>query len=245
MCSLVVVAVGGSRRRSRAGPFARAAVVFFSCSSPVRSPVVVLVLVSRLLYGRRSARSEGAGGNGGQARDARGARASPWVVLAAAVEQGRSRAPRWSLLLLLFSRPVRRSARAPLLRSARGLAGARAPRAGARTCAERDATGSACAESERGAPSELAARGFARRVCFCVSGLCCSPLPALRAPLSRSACSARLRRGPAFLYNGNYPCMLLSFFLFPPRDKGARRVSCAPGRENSIMHQAATSIAYS
>ena len=32
-------------------------------------------------------------------------------------------APRWSLLLLLFSRPVRRSARAPLLRSARGPAG--------------------------------------------------------------------------------------------------------------------------
>ena len=57
-------AVGGSRRRSRAGPFARAAVVFFSCSSPVRSPVVVLVLVSRLLYGRRSVRSEGAAHGG-------------------------------------------------------------------------------------------------------------------------------------------------------------------------------------
>ena len=164
---LACVAVGGSRRRSRAGPFARAAVVlfscsspvrsssssssrafstaaaprgarargaggdggcardarrgwfsppqssravrarrgglFFSCSSPVRSPVVVLVLVSRLLYGRRSTRSEGAaGGDGGRARDARGARASPWVVLAAAVEQGRSRAPRWSSSLALL-----------------------------------------------------------------------------------------------------------------------------------------------
>jgi hypothetical protein len=54
--------VGGSRRRSRAETFARAAVVFFSCSSPVRSPVVVLV--SRLLYGRRSVRSEGAAHGG-------------------------------------------------------------------------------------------------------------------------------------------------------------------------------------
>ena len=65
-------AVGGSRRRSRAGPFARAAVVFFSCSSPVRSPVVVLV--SRLLYGRRSVRNKRAARlhrDGGRARDAR------------------------------------------------------------------------------------------------------------------------------------------------------------------------------
>ena len=95
---------------------------FFSCcSSAARSPVVVLV--SRLLFGRRSVRSEGAGGDGGRARDARGARASLWVVLAAAVEQGRSRAPRFSPLLLLFFCPVRRSARVPLFRSARGPAG--------------------------------------------------------------------------------------------------------------------------
>ena len=67
-----ICAVGGSRRRSRAGPFARAAVVFFSCSSPVRSPVVVLV--SRLLYGRRSVRNKRAARlhrDGGRARDAR------------------------------------------------------------------------------------------------------------------------------------------------------------------------------
>ena len=111
-------ATGGRARDARRGWFsppqssrvvrARRGGLFFSCSSPVRSPVVVLV--SRLLDGRRSTRSEGGGGDGGQARDARGARASLWVVLAAAVEQGRSRAPRWSLLLLLFSRPVRRSA---------------------------------------------------------------------------------------------------------------------------------------
>ena len=68
------VAVGGSRRRSRAGPFARAAVVFFSCSSPVRSPVVVLVLVSRLLYGRCSVRSEGAARGGRRVTRARRAR---------------------------------------------------------------------------------------------------------------------------------------------------------------------------
>ena len=83
---------------------------FSSCFSSVRSPVVVLV--SRLLYGRRSARSEGAargGRRGTRAQRAR-VRAPLWVVLAAAVEQGRSCAPRWSLLLLLFSRPVRCSA---------------------------------------------------------------------------------------------------------------------------------------
>ena len=44
--------------------------------------------------------------------------------------------------------------------------GARAPRAGARTRAERNATGAARGESEHGTPSsELAARGFARRAC--------------------------------------------------------------------------------
>ena len=106
-------AVGDSRRRSRAGPFARAAVIFFSCSSPVRSPVVVLV--SRLLYGRRSVRSEGAARGG---RRGTRARRAPWVVLAAAVEQGRSRAPRWSLLLLLFAHQIagRRPRLAPSLR---------------------------------------------------------------------------------------------------------------------------------
>ena len=63
-------------------------------------------------------RARHAGGDGGRARDARGARASPWVVLAAAVEQGRSRARRSGLLLLLFSRPVagRRPRLAPSLR---------------------------------------------------------------------------------------------------------------------------------
>ena len=45
---------------------------------------------------------------------------------------------------------------------------ARAPRAGARTRAERDTTRAARREPERGAPSELAARGFARRMCFFV-----------------------------------------------------------------------------
>ena len=80
---------GGRARDARRGWFsppessravrARRGGLFFSCSSPVRSPVVVFV--SCLLYGRRSTRSEGAGGDGGQARGARGARASPWVVL--------------------------------------------------------------------------------------------------------------------------------------------------------------------
>ena len=192
----------------------RAAVI---SSSSSLSPVGVLV--SRRLFGRRSVRSEGAGGRG---RRGTRARRAPWVVLAAAVEQGRSRTPRWSLLLLLFARPVacRRprlaSSRRPPLHAERGRGGrrgtrvsrrgwfsppqssravrtrrgglffscsspvpsvaprarrsfappagrrgARATRAGARTRAERDATGAACGESERGAPSELAARGFA------------------------------------------------------------------------------------
>ena len=45
---------------------------------------------------------------------------------------------------------------------------ARAPRACAKTRAERDTTRTARREPERGAPSKLAARGFARRVCFFV-----------------------------------------------------------------------------
>ena len=111
------VAVGGSRRRSRAGPFARAAVVFFSCSSPVRSPVVVLVLVSRLLYGRRSVRSEGAGGDG-DARATRAARVRRRGWFSPPQSSRAVRARRGGLLLLLFSRPVagRRPRLAPSLR---------------------------------------------------------------------------------------------------------------------------------
>ena len=45
---------------------------------------------------------------------------------------------------------------------------ARAPRAGAMTRAERDTTRAARREPERGAPSELAAHGFARLMCFFV-----------------------------------------------------------------------------
>ena len=111
------VAVGGSRRRSRAGPFARAAVVvFFSCSSPVRSPVVVLVLVSRLLYGRRSVWLRGRGGRRATG-DARATRA-------VGGSRRRSRAEPFAhaavvfLLLLLFARLVagRRPRLTPSLR---------------------------------------------------------------------------------------------------------------------------------
>ena len=180
------VAVGGSRRRSRAGPFARAAVVSSS--------------LALLPSGRRSSSSSRAFSTAAApcGARARGAMGGACATRAARVrrcgwfsppQSSRAVRARRGGLFFSCSSPVpsvapraRRSFAPPA-----GRRGARAPRAGERTRAERDATGAACGESERGAPSELAARGFARRVCFCVSGLCCSPLPALRAPLSRSA----------------------------------------------------------
>ena len=89
-------------------------------SSPSSSLSSVGVLVSRRLFGRRSVRSKRAAclhRDGGRARGARCGWFSPPQSSRAV------RARRGGLLLLLFSRPVRRSARAPLLRSARGPAG--------------------------------------------------------------------------------------------------------------------------
>ena len=94
-------AVVCSRRRSRAGPFARAAVVSSSLAlrpSDRRSSSSSRAFSTAAAH--RGVRARRAGGDGGRARDA-----PLCVVLAAAVEQGRSRAPRWSLLLLLFSWP--------------------------------------------------------------------------------------------------------------------------------------------
>ena len=80
-------------------------------------------------------------------------------------------------------------ARSPLTPA--GRRGARATRAGARARAERDATGAACGESERGAPSELAARGFARRVCVFLG------FAALLSPLCARAALCTLARHAA------------------------------------------------
>ena len=98
----------------------RAVVVFSSSSSVVLSPVVVLV--SRLLFTRRSVRSEGAARAGLRVTRARHARrAFMRVVLAAIVEQGRSRA---MVVLSSFS-PLVLSVppRAPLPSSTRAPAG--------------------------------------------------------------------------------------------------------------------------
>ena len=84
------------------------------------------------------------------------------------------------LLLVLFSRPVRRSARAPLLRSTRAPAG-RARTTSGRVNARRARRDGRSARGVR-ARHALGARGPRFRAPgVCVSGLCCSPLPALRA----------------------------------------------------------------
>ena len=129
-----------------------------SSSSLVPSPLVVLV--SRLLFGRRSVLGRGAWGATGDARAARATRVhrgwfSPPLL-------GRDIARRGGPLLLvllscLSSRPSLRAGAAPSLHPRAGGA-ARAPRAGARARAERDATGAAREDSERGAPSESRAR---------------------------------------------------------------------------------------
>ena len=98
---------GGSHRRSSAGT-SHAAVVL--SSSLVPSPVVVLV--SRLLFGRRSVLSEGAARGGSDGRRARGARdaRTSRVVLTAAAQPGH-RAPRWSSPLLSSRRRSSSSSR--------------------------------------------------------------------------------------------------------------------------------------
>jgi hypothetical protein len=73
----------------------------------------------------------GARGATGDARATRAARVYRGWLITTAVEQGSSRAPRCSSPPLFFSRPVRRTARAPLLRPAR------APAGGARTTSGR------------------------------------------------------------------------------------------------------------
>ena len=108
---------GGSHRRSSAGT-SRAAVVL--SSSLVPSPVVVLV--SRLHFGRRSVLSEGAARGGGRATRARRARRA---YIAGGSHRRSSAATSRAAVVLsslsscLVSRPVRRSARAPLLHSTR------------------------------------------------------------------------------------------------------------------------------
>ena len=170
--------VGGSSRCTSAGT----AAVFF-CHFLFSRPVAGLRprLASSLRSPRPAERGRGARGAKG---DARGARTSR-VALAAAAQPGH-RAPRWSSPpgpLLSSSRPSLRARAAPPARRR----GARAPRAGARTRAERNATGAARGESERGTPSELAARGFARRVCvFLGFAALLSPLCARAALSSRS-----------------------------------------------------------
>ena len=117
------------------------------------SPVVL-----RLLFGRRSVRSEGdaranARANARSARESRG-----WLITAAA-QPGHRGGP----LLFLFSRPVRRSARAPLPRSTR------APAGGARTTSGR-------ADARRARRDARDARGVRARRALGVRG------PRFRAP---------------------------------------------------------------
>ena len=120
---------GGSRRRSSAGT-SRAAVFFPSCSSLVPSPAVVLV--SRLLFGRRSVRSEGATHGGRRVTRARRARRA---YIAGGSRRrssaGTSRAAvvlsSWSSSLVPSVAPRARRSFAPPARRR----GARAPRAGA------------------------------------------------------------------------------------------------------------------
>ena len=163
--------VGGSRRRTSAGT-SRAAVprCFFVTSSSL-APSPVFVLVWRLLFGRRALRSEGA---------ARGGRRA---TRAARVHRGWLSPPQLSrdiarrggpLLLVLFSpRPVRRSARAPLLRSTRAPAG-RARTTSGRANARRAQRDGRSARGVR-ARHALGARGPRFRAPgVCVSGLCCS-----------------------------------------------------------------------
>jgi len=100
----------------------------------------------------------------------------------------------WGLVDLgpsrLVSRPVRRSARAPLLRSTRAPAG-RARTTSGRVNARRAQRDGRSAREVR-ARHALGARGPRFRAPgVCVSGLCCSPLPALRARRSVYSRSAR------------------------------------------------------
>ena len=142
---------------------ARCGVLALLGSALVLSPVVV-VLVSRRLFGRRSVRSERAARlhrDGGCARDAAGgARAS-----CVGGSRRRSRAGPFSravvslpFLVLLSSCPSLRARRslAPLAR----WRGARAPRAGARTHVERDATRAVRGESAGSPLFFVAVRGL-------------------------------------------------------------------------------------
>jgi hypothetical protein len=156
-----------------------------------RRGVFFLLLFSRPVAGRRprlasSLRSPLRAERG---RDARGATGDARATRASRVYRGWLSPPQLSrdiarrggpLLLVLFSRPVRRSARAPLLRSTRAPAG-RARTTSGRVNARRAQRDGRSARGVR-ARHALGARGPRFRAPgVCVSGLCCSPLPALRA----------------------------------------------------------------
>ena len=145
-------AVGGSRRRSRGGPFARrGGLLLLLFSRPVagRRPRLAPSLRPPL----REERGRGARGATGGACATRAARVRRlgWF---SPPQSSRAVRARRSGLFFSCASPVpsvalraRRSFAPPA-----GRRGARATRAGARTRAERDATGAACGESERGAP---------------------------------------------------------------------------------------------
>ena len=166
-----------------------------------RRGVFFLLLFSRPVAGRRprlasSLRSPLRAERG---RDARGATGDARATRASRVYRGWLSPPQLSrdiarrggpLLLVLFSRPVRRSARAPLLRSTRAPAG-RARTTSGRVVARRAQRDGRSAREVR-ARHALGARGPRFRAPgVCVSGLCCSPLPALRARRSVYSRSAR------------------------------------------------------
>ena len=174
----------GSHRRSSAGTSRAAVVLSFSSSSLVPSPAIVLV--SRFLFGRRSVPSEGAAQGGRwttRAQRARRAYITGGSHRRSSAETSRAAVVLSSSSCCLVSRPVCRSARAPLLHSTR------APAGGARTTC-------GCADARRARRDGRGAWGArARRALFVAP----SPLlPAPRAPLSSYARSGeRLLRASA------------------------------------------------
>ena len=181
---------GGSRRRSSAGASRGAVVLSSSSSSLVPSPVVVLV--SRLLFGRRSVLSEGAARGGRWATRARRARRA---YIAGGSHRrssaGTSRAG-GPLLLVLFSRPF--AGRRPRLASSRR-SPLRAERGRGARGATSDTRATRATRVHRGwFSSTLLSRDIARRggPLLLVILPCLSSRPSLRA---RAAPSLHPRAG--------------------------------------------------